>query len=144
MSLEDEEMAADQDEYTDFVPTFLARSTEEAEGYRQLLDDHDIPAIVGTDEDLDEKGSPLEAARRPGMTHGVPVLVPDVLLDEASEVIADRGKIDELDEDDLEEDQDDEFGFSEAVEGDADAAGLLDDEDEDSFGDEDDLDERSG
>ena len=142
MSLEEEEMAADQDEYTDFVPAFLARSAEEAEGYRQLLDDHDIPAIVGTDEDVDEKGSEFEGVRRSGMTHGVPVLVPDVLLDEASEVIADREKIDDLDEDDPGDDQDDEFGFSEAANGDGTES--LDDEDENRFGDEDDLGEKFG
>jgi hypothetical protein len=90
-------------EYTDFVPAVFARSVEDAEKYRELLDDHDIPAIIG-DSVGDEAGKTCSA----GVTHGVPVLVPDVLLDEASEIIADREDVDEFDIDDEADDEDDE------------------------------------
>jgi hypothetical protein len=79
-------------EFADFVPAVFARSTTEAEEYRELLNDHDIPAIVETgEEDL-----PFRAARaapvppRPSVSRGVPILVPEALLDEASEILADR------------------------------------------------------
>lgn len=99
-------------EMGDFVPAVFARSLEEAEDYRQLLDDHDIPAIIGDEgPSADAEGKP---APRAGFSHGLPVLVPEALLDEAGEVIAERDETDAfgLVEDDDEE-EDEEFTLDE-------------------------------
>lgn len=126
MAPDDESDLDRYDGVSEFVPAVMARSMEEAEQYRDLLDDHDIPAVLGTDEDLDQLDMEEEdrlQARRRGMTHGVPVLVPESLLDEASEVISDRQAFDGFDEDDDEyDDEDDDDGLS---------PGELDLEDED-------------
>ncbi len=110
MSAREEKFEPSEEEFADFVPAVFARSVEEAEVYRELLNDHDIPAIVGIDEDLKAADAP-KAPRRRGMTHGVPVLVPEALLDEASEVIADREDADEFadTEDEVEEEEEEEF-----------------------------------
>lgn len=116
------------EEYTDFVPVVFARSPEEAERYQDLLSDHDIPAITGGDADRDV--APSETSRSGGMSRGVPVMVPDVLLDEASEVIADREDVDEFAlEEDEEEEEDDLLGLSPDME----SGGGGDDEDKDDF-----------
>lgn len=108
MSAKEEKYDPSEEEFADFVPAAFARSVEEAEVYRELLNDHDIPAIVGLDEDLKAEDAPK--GRRRGMTHGVPVLVPEALLDEASEVIADREDADEFaEEDEVEEEEEEEF-----------------------------------
>ncbi len=114
ISVEDDFDAPEED-FTDFVPVAFARSVEDAEQYRELLNDHDIPALVASQEELDEN-----KARQPdgqsAITHGVPVLVPDVLLDEASEIIADREDADEFgnnDDDLAEEKDDDDIGLTE-------------------------------
>jgi len=79
----------------DFVPAVFARDIDEAEDYRQLLEDHDIPAVVATDDDL--KGPDGQKnVQRPSITRGVPVMVPESLLDEAGEIIADREDLDEF------------------------------------------------
>jgi len=137
------------------VPAVFGRNADEADLYRQLLEDHDIPALIGDDEVLDKVQK--DAARRPGMTRGVAVLVPEAMLDEASEVIADREETegfsladtdDEFDDEDEEEDE--EFGFSETNElgivgaDDEDEEDLLgleeeDDDDEDEDDEDDDL-----
>jgi hypothetical protein len=78
-------------ELEDFVPAVFARTADEAEEYRELLNDHDIPAIIHEDEE-EKPARPGRAAAPPrkAMSRGVPVLVPEALLDEASEIIADR------------------------------------------------------
>lgn len=101
-----------------YVPAFFARDQEEAEEYCELLSDHDIPARCETDGDSladadEDAGTDADAeqraAGRRGITHGVPVLVPESLLDEASEVIADREDFADFDdEDDEEDDEEDE------------------------------------
>ncbi len=117
----------------DYVPAFFARNIGEADEYCELLSDHDIPTRAGLDEELLIEADPdHRAASRLGMTHGVPVLVPERLLDEASEVIADREDLSDFevdDEDDMDDVDDDEvpFGLGE-VDDDND---LLDDEDDD-------------
>ncbi len=119
-------------ERAEFVPAVFARSLDEAEMYRELLDDHDIPAVIGSDEDLDEEQARI--ASRRGMTRGVAVLVPEAMLDEASEIIADRENAEEFEIEpvDEEEDADDEFGFEEEdVDEEADA--YFDEDDEDDF-----------
>ena len=81
------------------MPAVVARSVEEADRYRELLDDHDIPAILATDDELAHVG-----AGRSAITRGVPILVPEAMLDEASEIIADWEDFEEYqvrDEDDL-------------------------------------------
>lgn len=90
----------------EFVPAVFARNAEDAEEYRELLEDHDIPAIIGIDEEEEE--SLGRAGRRRGLSHGVPVLVPEALLDEASEIIADREENDDFVENDEEDEEDDE------------------------------------
>lgn len=128
---EEEDFTGSEEEQSEFVPVIFARSREDAERYRDLLEDHNIPAVVGTDAD-EEDALPS----RSGITHGVDVLVPEALLDEASEIIADREDLDEfapteeLDEDD--EDEDDEFGLSadEPLDEEIDEDELDDEEDE--------------
>jgi len=93
-------------EYDEYVPVVFARDADEAEEYRQLLDDHDIPVIAGDDEgDEDDAHPPRRLLGR-----GIPILVPEPLLDEASEIIADMDETDEfaLTEEDLGEEKDDE------------------------------------
>lgn len=91
MLLDDEVLGDSPDELSDFVPAVVARSADEAEQYRELLDDHDIPAIIGTDEDLPGQDDNDDKAQREHIVgRGIPVLVPGTLLDEASGVIADR------------------------------------------------------
>ena len=123
-----------------YMSAFFARNIEEAQEYCELLSDHDIPARAGLDEELLAKADPEHrAASRRGMTHGVPVLVPDSLLDEASEIIADREGFDEFEdkeETDEEEDEED-FGLGEVAAADL-LGGKDDDEDEEEslFGDD--------
>jgi len=124
-------------DHTEFVPVIFARSAEDAEIYRELLNDHDIPALLGTEED-DEPNDGGPAAPDHHISRGVPVLVPAVLLDEAGEVIADRESVDEFDLEDETEDED-EFGLGEEF--DPDSAGRLGDEDEDEEDEEEDKEE---
>ncbi|MGB2822186.1 MAG: hypothetical protein WBF17_14475 [Phycisphaerae bacterium] len=128
---------------SDFVPAFLARDLEEAEEYCELLSDHDIPARPGVDDGVaSEAGGEQRLADRRGLTHGVPVLVPEALLDEASEVIADREEFSEFDEDDeeVEDDDDDELELTSL---DADEAFIEDDEDDELADDDDDDDDET-
>jgi len=135
MPAEDEPLELEASDDDDYVPAFFARNIDEAEEYCELLSDHDIPARAGLDEELLTEADPDQrAASRLGMTHGVPVLVPERLLDEASEVIADREDLGDFDIDDEEEadeidDDDVPFGLGE-VDEDED---LLDDEDDDDL-----------
>jgi hypothetical protein len=107
MPLDDDELNAAEQDFWDFVPAVYAKSVQEAEEYRELLEDRDIPAMVGSEDDAAQDLSPERSARRAGLARGVPVLVPESLLDEASEVIAEREDLDEFDaeEDDTEEDE---------------------------------------
>lgn len=124
------------EEYTDFVPVVFARSPEEAQRYQELLSDHDIPAMIGGDKDSDSDAAPCANPCSGGMSRGVPVMVPDVLLDEASEIIADREDVDEfaLEEDEVEE-EDDLLGLSPDI---GSAGGAALDEEEDDFIDDED------
>lgn len=103
-----------------FVSVVFARSIGEAHRYCALLEDHDIPAMAGSSEDLSEDSEEWKAARLRGMTHGVPVMVPEALLDEAGEVVADLEKTNgfAIGEDDIEDEDDEEFGFSECADSD--------------------------
>ena len=110
-----------------FVPVAVARSDEQAQEYRELLADHGIEVLVGFDE-WEAHGEPDV---EPGaMDHGVPVLVLESLLDEASEVIADREGDDDFDPEDEDEEEDDDeedLDFEIAEEDDTD---LYDDEED--------------
>jgi hypothetical protein len=129
------------DDQAEFVPAVFARSMEEAEDYRQLLDDYDIPAIIGIDDD-EPSGRP-RGGQGP-MTRGVPVLVPQAMLEEASEVIAARDNADEFGlalEDTDEEEEDEDYLVDGDVEGHLEASPDDEEEDEeeeeDLFGDDD-------
>ena len=93
----------------ELVPAVFARSAKEAEQYRQLLEDHDIEAIIGG-EDFEARIN-VEAVQG-GRAHGLPVLVPETCLDEAGEVIANREDLDEFDlNDKADEEDEDEHGL---------------------------------
>jgi hypothetical protein len=111
MGREDKPSFRDSDgELGDFVPAVFARSLEEAEEYRQLLDDHDIPAIVA-DEDQ-SAGPPGQPPPRKGFSRGVPVLVPEALLEEAGDVIAEHGEGDAFGLEEKEEDETEDETFT--------------------------------
>lgn len=108
----------DREQYSDFVSVVVARSVEEAEEFCDLLNDHDIPAMVGDGGSQGKEEAVRSCPQSKGTARGVPVLVPEVLLDEASEVIADREDSDEfrvVDEKDDDQDEEDEFDFEEEV-----------------------------
>jgi hypothetical protein len=122
-------------ELGDFVPAVFARSPEEAEQYRQLLDDHDIPAIVADEDRADKTGQP---APRKGFSRGVPVLVPEALLEEAGDVIAERDETDTFGREEKDEDEeDDETLGLETAEPEA-LGGALESEEEDEEDDQED------
>lgn len=118
VSMDDDWISPD-DEGEMMVPAVLARSMAEAEVYCELLGDHDIPAVIGDGVcDVDDVDVGDDVVHRTGgMTHGVPVLVPEVLLDDAGEIISRRDDLDEFDliEDVGQDDADDDgsYGFSE-------------------------------
>lgn len=121
MARKNEPLEVPENDEPDFVPVVFVRSPDEAERFRQLLDDHDIPALVATDNEIAD-GEDSASRLRPlaGTTQGTAVLVPGVLLDDASQVIADfedaerfQAADDEFDED--EDDEEDEFGLIEEI-----------------------------
>jgi hypothetical protein len=81
MALEGERIEVPDDDV--LVPVVFARSEEEAERYRQILEDHDIEVVVGLEEAEGRVHEEMANASR-----GQPVLVPENLLDEAEEIIA--------------------------------------------------------
>jgi hypothetical protein len=148
MPLDDDDLDVfGNDEYGEFVPAVFARSRESADKYREVLEDHDIPVVLSDergDEDTDDELAPP----RPGMTNGVAVMVPDALLDEASEIIANREETEDFEEDEeFDDEEDGDFtlgdGFGEADEEDV---GIEEEEEDDLFADldDDDLDEELG
>ena len=142
MPQDDESVDASENSYDDYVPAMFARSEEEAEACREFLTDHDIPAVVGDDERLGNDDDAEIRARRLGMTHGMPVLVPESLLDEASEILAEHGESEKFEavaesdefEDEEDSDQEDEdLGLGEVLEPDEEEAlddDLFEDDDE--------------
>ncbi|MBN2209922.1 MAG: DUF2007 domain-containing protein [Sedimentisphaerales bacterium] len=122
-------------EFHDFVPLLFARNLPEAEFYKSLLEDHDIPVLI-EDENTETLGLP-------DLARGVPVLVPDEMLAEAEDILEQRSKIDEdfdletLDEDEDEEEDGDEIdGFSPLV--DLEEIDIEEDDDEDILEEDDD------
>lgn len=133
------------EEYTEFVLAVLARNQAEAEQYRGLLNDHDIPAVIRPEtvevaktDESNEQADVADPPPRRQMTHGVPVMVPDAMLDEASEIIADREDVDEFqcaEDDELEDEDDEEFGFNGSVGGPG-AGDIYDNDDDDLWADD--------
>lgn len=143
MPAEDEDMALPEEEHGEFVPVVYARLEEDVERYCQLLEDHGIPARVGDEEEIEDELDEAEGElRRSTVSHGVPILVPEEMLDDASEVIADREEFEDLVEDEEEgvdeEDEETEGGPFELEEEDLEDE---DDDDYDPYGDDDDDDE---
>lgn len=125
-------------EASNFVPVAIPARLEESEHLRDDLEAHDIPAI------LEPEIGPIE----PVMAGGVPVLVPECRLEQASEIVgaleldalADEDDFDDLDDlDDEDDDLDDEDDDDEFDEDDDD-----EDEDDDDEDDEDEFDEDFG
>jgi len=122
--------------FNQFVPVVFADSPIEAEHYRSLLEDRNIPAIV-------QEAQPT-AGESGVSAWDVPVLVPDGLLNDASEIISSSAAPDDEDDngydddddyleqddqqDDLDEDEDDDYGLDEDFDDD-DADDREDDED---------------
>jgi hypothetical protein len=125
----------------DMVPVVYARNVTEAELYKQLLTTNDIPAVI--EDDAGETiGMPASIVGQ-----GVPILVPDEMLSEASEIIAeheDTEEDEELDEyEDVEEEGDEDLDDDEELDEDEE----VEEEGEEKFDDDlddddmDDLDE---
>ncbi len=100
--------ASEHDDLDQYVVILMADSVEEAERYYQLLEDHDIPAII--DQDYEDPISPQAANAGPG----VGLLVPECFAGEAHTLIdelEDMKALLDLDEegDFVEHDDDDEY-----------------------------------
>jgi hypothetical protein len=113
--------------HTEFVPVVFAADWEEAQAYRAMLEAYNIPVLLNSERGGDRIYSTFSKA--------VPVLVPDHLHDQASNLVAEAEQIgvpkvlfgedgedgndadddfdedsdDDLDEDDDEDIDDDEF-----------------------------------
>jgi len=116
------------------VAVVFARDENEAEHYCELLEDHDIPAFIGvvTWGNADETVEAGAKGAGPSIWRGVPVLVPEVLLDEAGEVVADHDDTGDFQFDDELED-DDEFEFTQSPDGHIIDAASDGDNDDDPF-----------
>ena len=96
----------------DFVPVIYARDEEDADQYRQLLEDHGIDVVLG---DEDWEGLAVDELDPGGSSQGLPVLVHETFLEEAAEIIADREDDDGFaveDEESVHDVEDDELGMS--------------------------------
>ncbi|MFP4053153.1 MAG: hypothetical protein ACLFV7_04740 [Phycisphaerae bacterium] len=115
MPVDDDFDAMDEKEYGEFVPAVFARNEEDAEKYREILEDHDIPVVLSDETGPQDPDEEEPAVPRRNMTRGVAVMVPDALLDEASEIIADREDTEEFEEDDelFDDEEEDEFDLDE-------------------------------
>ncbi len=115
------------DEGQEYIPAVYARNEEDAEKYCALLEDHDIPVMVG------HLAQETPGRGASSMSRSVPILVPEEFLDEASEIIADSEDTqDFLDEEELEdeEEEDEEFDFADNIDDEDD---LGQDEEEETF-----------
>ncbi|MBI5724699.1 MAG: hypothetical protein HZA50_12120 [Planctomycetes bacterium] len=105
---EDEELGSSGEDLGQFVTAVFARDSGEALELMELLEDHDIPAQVGEEDEEDRPRKARGKSSKPAAGRGVPVLVPEELLEEAREVIAERNEIDEFDVEEDDQDEDDE------------------------------------
>ncbi len=71
---EDDEVENSAEGFDDFVPAVFAKNADEAEQYRELLEDNDIPAMIGDPDELDDAAPSPRRRRR--ISRGVPVLAP--------------------------------------------------------------------
>ena len=96
----------DPEDLGEYAPVVYGQSHEEAEKYRQLLEDHDVPAVI------DEDYEPMAARATGTVQEGVPVLVPESRLEEARGYIASIEEMGELvDDEDYLDGEDDENGY---------------------------------
>ncbi len=118
-------------EHANMVPVVFARNEEEALEYQELLSDHDIVATF-TMSNVNTEEADEDSDLRSRMSRGIPVMVPEVLLDEASEIIADREDSEDfaLDDDDFDDD-DDDYEYDEGFDGTLDD--VFDDDDDDDL-----------
>jgi hypothetical protein len=89
----------------ELVPVVYAPNKDDAEAYCLLLQDHGIDATIATEQDERDEGDRITGR----LARGIAVLVPEMYLDEASEIIADHDDLDEfMPADELEDDEDEE------------------------------------
>ena len=101
----DRSLPVDPEELGELRPVAYARSLQEAEHYRQLLEDHDIAAVV------DEDYSPAKPPPEPVPVGAVAVLVPESMLEHAREVIDEFEDLDVLLAEEEEEQEDENDGY---------------------------------
>ena len=101
----------------EFVPVAVARTADQAEEFRHLLEDHDIPVVVGIGEEVEGLKPDAASGQDDELSRGVPVLVPENRLDEAGEVIAEREGFERFADDEAEDtdDDDEEFGLADEL-----------------------------
>ena len=125
--------------HAEYVPVIFVDDPMEAEHYRIILEAQDIPVLVN---DLD----PGEM-RYSDLPRAIPVLVPEVLLDRASELVgrdeeAERqsprmARDDDEDEAETEDEEDEDFDELDDEDDLDDAEDDFDDDDDDDFEDDD-------
>ena len=96
-------------ELGEYVPVVYAGSVDEADWYRQLLEDHDIAAVVD-DEYAEEPPEDIK-----GPPTGTAVLVPEATLAEAKEVITEFDDMEGLEafgEEAGDDEDEEEYGLS--------------------------------
>jgi len=113
MIKKDEGFAGDA-EHGEFVPVVHAKSTEEAERFRDILADHDIPAMIDDDDHPGDIGH--EVSSGIGGDATLSVLVPEEFLDEANEVISDCEDVEDFEVgDEFDHPDDDEFDLADNI-----------------------------
>ncbi|GEM_PF-1640473 len=126
---------AQEHAYEGLIPVRYARDAAEAEFYRALLEDHEIPVSVVGESGGQAKGA--DAAER----NGIAILVSEEHAAEAEDIIEQRTALDDEFDDDLEaydaNDDDDDDMFTQLVDvedddlDDLDESELMHDDDED-------------
>ncbi len=88
------------EDHQEFVTVLFARNLAEAEFYKALLEDQEIPVLI-EDENT-------EAMGLPDMARGVPVMVPEEQLELAQDIIEQRTALDDDIEDNGEDEEDED------------------------------------
>jgi len=122
------------EDHQEFVTVLFARNLAEAEFYKALLEDQEIPVLI-EDENT-------EAMGLPDMARGVPVMVPEEQLELAQDIIEQRTALDDDIEDNGEDEEDedeeeDEFEDMEELDLEEAEEEEFDDEEEEEDEDED-------
>lgn len=97
------------EDFGGYVPVVYAHSFEQADWYCQLLEDHDIPAIM----DEDYEPPPARSKRQHS---GVPILVPESMLTDAKECISQLDEMESFCEEDDDDESEDELGPADGFE----------------------------